>query len=340
MKSITLLLSAVAVAAALLVFGIGLWKQSEERRMQLVSLHDELKQHQSEIAELERERRFIEKQRDEALEQVGALGARLQALRSPAPDVTAEIVVAEADAPEKSASDKNPFAGFLARIMEDPETKKLIREQQRMTLDGLYNPLIKRMNLTPEEGEQFKELLADNMMKGAEKATSMFTGESSEDKAGMLEKLTEDQKSFEETVRGFLGESRYAQYEEYQQTVGERAQLNQFRQTTGVENALSEMQTEQLLAFMREEKLAVGAISGQPMPGTGQGQAEWQAMLSEEGGDNLIQNQAEVNQRVYERARDVLAPTQLSAFGQFQTNQLQMMRMGMSMARKFMGGDK
>src|SRR6266581_741749 len=65
-----------------------------------------------------------------------------------------------------------------------------------------------------------------------------------------------------------------------------------------------------------------------------------QAMFSGEGADKFFQNQEVVNQRVYERAREVLSADQLGAFGKFQTNQLQMMRMGMSMARKFMAPGK
>jgi hypothetical protein len=58
--------------------------------------------------------------------------------------------------------------------------------------------------------------------------------------------------------------------------------------------------------------------------------------MSGEGVDKIFQNQETVNQRVYERARTVLSESQLTAFGKFQANQLQMMRMGMSMAKKFM----
>jgi hypothetical protein len=65
-----------------------------------------------------------------------------------------------------------------------------------------------------------------------------------------------------------------------------------------------------------------------------------QAMLSGEGTEKLIQTQDTINQRAYERARQVLTPGQLEPFGQFQTNQLRMMRLGMNMARKFMGTDE
>ena len=61
--------------------------------------------------------------------------------------------------------------------------------------------------------------------------------------------------------------------------------------------------------------------------------------LKGEGVDKILQNQEVIGQRVYERARTVLSDSQLAAFGKFQTNQMQMMRMGMNMARKFMSPD-
>ena len=60
------------------------------------------------------------------------------------------------------------------------------------------------------------------------------------------------------------------------------------------------------------------------------------SLMSGEGVDKIYQNQETINQRVYERARAVLSESQLAAFGKFQANQLQMMRMGMNMARQFM----
>jgi hypothetical protein len=58
------------------------------------------------------------------------------------------------------------------------------------------------------------------------------------------------------------------------------------------------------------------------------------------GVEKLMQTQETVNQHVYERAKEVLSENQLSSFGKFQTNQLQMMRMGMSMAKKFMSPEQ
>jgi hypothetical protein len=100
---------------------------------------------------------------------------------------------------------------------------------------------------------------------------------------------------------------------------------------------LTEDQTELLLAVIREEKLNVAAAAGHSSPAFEQNPGDVQAILEDESAaDKLLQTQEVVNQRVYERARDVLSPDQLEAFARFQTNQLQVMRVGMGMARQFM----
>ena len=56
--------------------------------------------------------------------------------------------------------------------------------------------------------------------------------------------------------------------------------------------------------------------------------------------DELIAAQNTVGQRVYDRARTILSPDQLDTWGKYQTNRMQMMRMGMNMARKMFAPDK
>jgi hypothetical protein len=105
-------------------------------------------------------------------------------------------------------------------------------------------------------------------------------------------------------------------------------------------NAMSDAQMEQLLGFMREEKLSVATATGQPAPGSQQDAANMQPMFSGEGAEKIIQYQEAVNKQVLGRAKDVLSAAQLDAFGKHQADQRKMMRLGMSMAQKMMSGDK
>ena len=337
----TLIVVFVAITIALGAACLVQRQKLAAQKAQTVSLRSEIAQKAQEIAELQAGQKFNEQQRQELFQQAADLANKLQArLKADAKsEAKTPVGVAPATDGQKPGTDKGGLGNFFAKMMEDPETKKVIRDQQRMMLDQLYDPLIKKMDLTPAEAAQFKDLLADNMMKNAEKATSLMGGGAT-NRTEMLATLSAEQKDFEEQLRGVLGETRYAQYQDYQQTVGERTQLSQFRQQTTGENALTDRQSEQLLGFMKEAKQTMATASGQSGPGNGQNAANMQAMLSGEGTEKLLQSQETVNQRVYERAREVLSADQLGAFGRFQTNQLQMMRMGMNMARKFMTPEK
>lgn len=339
MKNILILIFTLATIA---LGAVCVWQSHKlaDQKLQLTVLRHAAEQQSRELADLQSSQKFLEQQNSELFAQTSQLAGKLQVQQRAAGGTAAATGVA-GTAPgtnhQKSASDKNPLGQFLAKMMEDPETRKMIREQQRLMLDQLYGPLTKQMGLSPEESEQFKNLLADNLVKSTEQATALLGGESSTNRAEKMARLAAEQKGFDEQVRTFLGETRYAQYQDYQQTVGERSQLNQFRQQFAVgENALTDQQTEQLLAFMKEEKQAVNATGGFGSSGVSQDTANLQALMSGDGVDQIFKSQETVNQRVYERARTVLAENQLTAFGKFQASQLQMMRMGMSMARQAM----
>src|SRR5262249_18534903 len=199
--------------------------------------------------------------------------------------------------------------------------------------------LIKQMSLTPEESDKFKEMLSDTAMKGAEKASSLFGAAAGTNRTQTQNAMVAENQSHEEQLKQLLGETRYTQYKAYQETAAERMQLNLFKQTGGSDMQLNDQQTEQLLGLMKEEKLKLAA-AGQPMLGMSNDPGNLQTIMTEGGTEMLLQNQESMNQRVFERARDLLAPEQLNAFERFQSNQLQTMRMGLSMARKFMTPDK
>jgi len=101
---------------------------------------------------------------------------------------------------------------MISKMLQDPDTRKFMREQQRMMMDQMYAPLVKKMGLTPEEATQFKDLMADNTMKGAEAASSMFGGGSSTNRTEAISALTANQKTMDEQMKTLLGDDRYAQY--------------------------------------------------------------------------------------------------------------------------------
>ena len=52
----------------------------------------------------------------------------------------------------------------LNKITANPETRKAMRNQQKMGMTAIYSDLAKRLSLTPEQSGQMNDLLADHVM--------------------------------------------------------------------------------------------------------------------------------------------------------------------------------
>jgi hypothetical protein len=312
------------------------------QQTQLASLRAEADEQAQQLETLQAAQKHSDQQRHELLGQAEELAAQLQARQLAETNV---ITLAPTNPPPVSASDKpdeekGGLGKMISKMMQDPDTRKFIREQQRMMMDQMYSPLIKKMGLTPDEATQFKTMLADNAMKAADSASSMFGGLGSSNQTQAVSALTASQKSFDEQVKAFLGDDRYAQYKDYQDTVSERTLLNQFKQQAGSDYNLNDQQTEALLTFMKEEQKSVATTTGLPLGQTDNDPAKLQSMFSDGKVDELLQAQETVGQRVYDRARTILSPDQLDTLGRYQTNRMQMMRVGMNMMRTMFTPDK
>jgi len=341
MKNIIILFLTVTTIS-LAVVCVAQHRKSSGQQTQAAALQSQLEAASEQLETLHAAQKRADQQRHELMGQAEELAAQLQVQHLVETNVTAPAPPPLAPVSEvgKAADEKGGLGKMISKMMQDPTTKKFIQQQQRMMMDQMYGPLVKQLGLTPEEATQFKDMLVDNGMKAAEKATSLFGDSASTNRTEMLSSLTTEQKSFDDQVKALLGDDRYAQYKDYQQTVGERALLNQFKQQAGSDYNLSDPQSEALLAFMKEEKKNVAASTGLPLGDSGQDPAKLQGLMADDKVEQYMQAQETINQRVYDRARTILSPDQLNTLGKFQTNQLQMARMGMGMMKTMFGPDK
>ncbi|MGZ8939012.1 MAG: hypothetical protein ACXW32_07365 [Limisphaerales bacterium] len=222
---------------------------------------------------------------------------------------------------------------MLGNMLKDPEMRKAMEQQQRMGMDMIYGSLVKQLQLSPEQEKKFKDMLLAQQMDNLSQAGAMFEGDAS-DRAKVAQDLAAKRTENEEQIKELLGEEKFAEYQDYNQTMGERMMLDQFARSTEI----SPEQNNQLLAIMREEKKNVQINVGNQVPDPTQ---DWQAVLgSEEATQKLFAQQEEVNQRVLERAGQVLTPEQLEKFAPVLKSQIEMQKAGLNMARQMFGGNE
>jgi uncharacterized protein YbaA (DUF1428 family) len=224
---------------------------------------------------------------------------------------------------------------MLGKMMKDPAMREMMREQQKAMINMMYGGLFKDLNLSPEEKDKLKELLTDAQMKNIEAAQGLFGG-----KEGVTEDATkqiaDSKKQTDAEIKALLGDERFAHYQEYQKNVGERMQIDQFKnQLAGANMPMDDAQAAQLMQIMKDAKAASPApISDDQtkMPNKDSFTAE-----------NLEKQLAwmdDYNRRVLERAAQVLTPDQFKQYQSFQEQQTSMQKLGLQMAKGMFGGDK
>jgi hypothetical protein len=339
MKSTVAFFLATA-AAALFAVAIVQAHKSSSQQTQLASLKTELQAKAQQAEEAQAAQQRAEQQREAEASRADKATAQLR----PAPPIAAKVsatgparLISVAE-PAKPVPEKSAMAKMMSQMMQDPASREFLKTQQRTMMDQLYTPLVKRMGLTPEEADQFKNMQTDHMMDMAGKTFSALGGGADKTATTGVNDVAAAQKSFDEQVKAFLGDDRYAQYQQFQETLSQRMQLNAYKLQAGNDYTLTEPQTEALLTIMKEEQKNAAAASGLPMGDTDKDPSKLQAMFADGKMDQLMQVQETVNQRVYDRARSVLSVEQLESFGRFETNQLAMMRASMGMMKGMFSG--
>jgi len=229
------------------------------------------------------------------------------------------------------------FGDMFSKMVKDPAMKDFLRTQQKTVLQKMYGPLLKDLNLPAEQKDQLMTALLDHQMSTIEQAGTMFKPEGG-DAAAAAQSLQDKEKQFNEQIKTMLGADQYTQYEEYKKTMGERLVLDQFKQQLADGSSpLQDEQTKSLLQIMKEEREKVPPVIAKQ---DGQNPVNMAQQLTDENLDKQFQWQTDLNQRVAERAGQVLTPAQLKEFADFQTQQAGLQKASMKMAREMFGGGK
>jgi hypothetical protein len=239
--------------------------------------------------------------------------------------------VAKGNAQAKPGGDG--IKGYLAKMMQDPALKKMLRTTQSLGIKQMYGDLVKQWALSPEETNAFYDLLLDRQMAVMEKSASVMNGASASATASAP---AEDPDA---GLKASLGDKLYQQYKDYEKTVGDRMAITQIQQRLAADSAaaLSADQSKFLLNAMSEER----QLQRNADPS---GQADGSAFtkggkfsMDQQSVDNFIKSQADLNARVAQRAAGMLTAQQLDSLKQYQTQMLDMQRMGMEMSVKMSG---
>jgi hypothetical protein len=209
----------------------------------------------------------------------------------------------------------------MRAMMDRPEVRTLMTQQQKAALDPRYAALFKAMNLPAAQLDKFKTLLLekqsvtqDVMAAAREQGLDPRT-----DREGVRKLVASAQAEIDANLKAVVGDEAFAQYQQFEQTQPQRAVLGQLQQSLSYTDApLTDLQSTQLLQILAATATQTAGGGGPPEGGFGGGRGGPMGGGSGVGG---IGPAAVITTETIAQAQTVLNTTQLTALQQLQQTQ-------------------
>jgi RNA polymerase sigma factor (sigma-70 family) len=155
-----------------------------------------------------------------------------------------------------------PAPSPISGVIDNPEMRKMIRDQQKMGMSAIYKTFTNRLNLSPELTQRFVDLLADDIMESVDYVGAALRDHKSREEIDRL--FGAQEAALQDKVKALLGEEGLAQYQDYTRSLGSHLTAEQFKAQMSGDKAAKEEKSRQLYQIMREETAAAIAAAGLP----------------------------------------------------------------------------
>jgi RNA polymerase sigma factor (sigma-70 family) len=304
--AMTTLQKSIVTAALAAAVGTGIYAvhQSAQLHSQIKSLQEVQAPTNERIQQLQRERDQATSQLASVLDENARLksnpnASELLKLRGEVGTLRQRTAADQADASRSG----------LAKMMGDPAMKEFVRQAQLDKIKSMFADLVKELKLTPEQADQFYQLINDNASKHLDRLTTAGQTTSEPDNA--------DQELGNQ-LKALLGDAGFARFQEYGTEIPARTTVSLLDAQLG-DAPLSAEQNVRLLQVIKAEpyNLTQG-ITGAPD----------QAFLGSQADiDAFLQQVTESNQRILQRAGSFLTPDQLAVLNNILTKAIDARRL-------------
>lgn len=136
----------------------------------------------------------------------------------------------------------------IQAIMQSPQVQAL----QKAALDARYAALIRNLDLTPEQGDKLKSLIADGQAarQDAMAAARAAGIDPRTDPQGFQKLIADAQAQSDSAIKAAIGDSGFAALQQYNQTMPQRNVVSQLQQQLSYTAPLTNDQSEQLVALL------------------------------------------------------------------------------------------
>ncbi|MGA2140309.1 MAG: hypothetical protein ABSH14_15740 [Verrucomicrobiia bacterium] len=223
------------------------------------------------------------------------------------PSVLASPMIAPAPSgdtkPSFSTGTASNWAYGLAGMMNNPQMKEVLQAQQKAMVEPKYGSLSKDLNLSADQLDALKSLIADRQAALMDARLPMIGG-SEADRKQAMENVNAIRAEYDQKIKDLLGPQDYQTFQDYEKTSEERSLIQMFKGSLPADAALTDQQEYDLLNSMYEARTSLPSSSLLYDP----------SKLTEENVGEAIKQFEVLEQAYAERAKSILSPAQYDQF--------------------------
>jgi len=302
-------------------------RQASSLRQQV----QDLKQEQNAQAVLTHQVQELQRERDRATNLLAAVSAENAAFKKNPKDVLK--LRGELGRLRQENADLGSTSG-LSKLTANPETRKMVRDQQRMGMTMIYKEFAERLKLTPEQTEKFNDLLADHIMDNVDRVTTVLRDKLTPEQ--MKELFAAQDATLKEKVQTLLGQEGLESYQDYGKNLLSSITAEQFKTKLTGTAVEKEEKAKQLSQVLQEEAQAVLSSAGLPANYQTVPMLNFSNIASEQEAERSLKLLEDIYQRAAARGSSFLSPEELEKFQEFKSAALTNNRSALVLNRTLM----
>jgi len=244
-----------AAAAGAIALGVYQAHQVSNLRAQVQSLERQAQQDR----ELSNQAREWQREHDRATNALAALTAENAALKKNPNDVL-RLRGEVGRLRQENATMGSSSA--LSKVTANADSRKLLRDQQKLGMGMIYKGFAKQMNLTKEQTDKLNDLLADHIMENVGIVSTALRDKPATEQMNAL--FAAQEAALQEKVQALLGPDSLAQYQEYTKNLLGSLTADQFSALLWGAGPANEDKMKQLKQVIQEQTQQALASAGLP----------------------------------------------------------------------------
>jgi hypothetical protein len=222
----------------------------------------------------------------------------------------------------------------LSKVTENPESRKMMRDQQKMGMGRIYKGLAQQLKLSSDQADKLNDLLADHVMENVDQITLALRDKlTPEQVSGVFDR---QEAALQEKLQASLGPEALTKYQDYTKNLLSSLTAEQFKSMLSGDDAARTAKAKQMSDALQAEVQAALASAGLPADYQTVPILNFRNIASEQEGDKSLKLLDEIYQHVASRGSAFLSAEELAKFEEFRTTAINNNRAALTMNRTMM----